>query len=155
VRARQAMVAESVVVVRTLVQKAPERHVRIMRQLARLLDRIRVPTARASVVWMVGAYHELMPKVGPDTLRVLAAGFRSEVSQVRRGLLSLSLPRSLARSLTHSHTLSISISNSNSIFHPLDPPSLGPSVPLFLSPTPPCITPVRALLWSKDVWKRM
>jgi vesicle coat complex subunit len=132
------MVAESVVVVRTLVQKAPERHVRIMRQLARLLDRIRVPTARASVVWMVGAYHELMPKVGPDTLRVLAAGFRSEVSQVRRGLLSLfpSLARSLARSLTrtlslHLHLqLQLDLSPSRSSF----PRSLCPSIPFSHSP---------------------
>jgi AP-3 complex subunit beta len=135
------MVAESVVVVRTLVQKAPERHVRIMRQLARLLDRIRVPTARASVVWMVGAYHELMPKVGPDTLRVLAAGFRSEVSQVRRGLLSLfpSLAHSLARSLARllAHSLSISISNSKLDLSPSRssfPRSLCPSIPFSHSP---------------------
>ena len=76
------MVAESVVVVRTLVQRAPEKHVRIMRQLARQLERIRVPTARASVVWLLGAYHHLLPAVAPDALRLLAAGFRAEVSQV-------------------------------------------------------------------------
>ena len=40
---RQDMVAESVVVVRALVQQAPEARVKIVRQLARLIDTIHAP----------------------------------------------------------------------------------------------------------------
>lgn len=51
---RADMVAESVVVVRALVQQAPESRVKIVRQLARMMESIQVPAARASVVWMIG-----------------------------------------------------------------------------------------------------
>jgi len=43
---RQDMVAESVVVVRALVQQAPEARVKIVRQLARLIDTIHAPDGR-------------------------------------------------------------------------------------------------------------
>ena len=50
-----------------LVEQAPEARVKIVRQLVRLMDKMKVPCARASVVWMLGAYHHLLPK-GPTHL---------------------------------------------------------------------------------------
>lgn len=84
-----ALVAECVVVVRTLVQQNPEARVRIIRQLGRSLDKITSPAARASVVWMLGAYHHLVPKVTPDALRQLAKSFKEEDPQVKVQVLNL------------------------------------------------------------------
>ena len=75
---QEDMVAESVVVVRTLVQQAPETRVKMIRQLARMLEKIRAPMARASIVWMLGSYHELVPKLAPDALRELVKSFKTE-----------------------------------------------------------------------------
>ena len=86
---QEDMVAESVVVVRTLVQQAPETRVKMIRQLARMLEKIRAPMARASIVWMLGSYHELVPKLAPDALRELVKSFKTEESQVKLQVLNL------------------------------------------------------------------
>lgn len=38
-------------------------------QLARLLDTIAVPMARASILWLIGEYVDCVPKLAPDILR--------------------------------------------------------------------------------------
>mmetsp|Transcript_56869 Transcript_56869/g.133332 ORF Transcript_56869/g.133332 Transcript_56869/m.133332 type:complete len:826 (+) Transcript_56869:127-2604(+) len=85
----EAMVAESVVVVRTLVQQAPESRLKIIRQLIRALPKIQAASARASIVWMVGAYHHLLPLMAPDTLRELAKSFKDETAEVKLQVLNL------------------------------------------------------------------
>lgn len=48
-----------------------------------MLKTVRVPLARASVVWIIGEYREKIPELAPDALRTLARGFPSEVCYFR------------------------------------------------------------------------
>jgi AP-3 complex subunit beta len=47
--------------------------------MARLMDTITVPAARASILWLLGEYSELVPTIAPDVLRKMAKTFISEV----------------------------------------------------------------------------
>lgn len=47
--------------------------------MARLVDSIAVPMARASILWLLGEYSDRVPKIAPDVLRKMAKTFISEV----------------------------------------------------------------------------
>lgn len=93
----EAVVAESVVVIKTLLQLGARestpiqarRHRAIIKHLARLLDSIKVPMARASIAWLVGEYSAAVPNVAPDILRKLAKSFRDEQDIVKMQVLNL------------------------------------------------------------------
>lgn len=72
--------AESVVVIKKLLQTQPNEHQEIISQMAKLMDHITVPQARASILWLLGEYSERVPKIAPDVLRKMAKSFISEVS---------------------------------------------------------------------------
>lgn len=67
--------------------------------MAKLIDYITVPAARASILWLIGEYCEKVPKIAPDVLRKLAKTFTEEVSLVH-----------CARSACHEDSI---------LFHPL------------------------------------
>lgn len=48
--------------------------------MAKLIDFITVPAARASILWLIGEYCERVPKIAPDVLRKLAKSFIEEVN---------------------------------------------------------------------------
>lgn len=73
------VVAESVVVIKKLLQTQAADHFEIISQMAKLLDFIAVPAARASILWLIGEYNEKVPKIAPDVLRKLAKTFTDEV----------------------------------------------------------------------------
>ena len=54
-------------------------HKDIISHLARLVDTITVPLARASILWLIGEYSDRVPKMAPDVLRKMAKGFIEEV----------------------------------------------------------------------------
>eukprot|EP00026_Physarum_polycephalum_P001606 Phypoly_transcript_01608.p1 GENE.Phypoly_transcript_01608~~Phypoly_transcript_01608.p1 ORF type:complete len:1062 (+),score=136.00 Phypoly_transcript_01608:71-3256(+) len=93
----EAVVAESVVVIKTLLQLGAKestpaqarRHRAIIRHLAKLLDSIKVPMARASIAWLVGEYADVIPKVAPDIFRELTKSFRDEQDIVKMQILNL------------------------------------------------------------------
>ncbi|KAF4526220.1 hypothetical protein B566_EDAN001905 [Ephemera danica] len=78
----QAVVAESVVVIKKLLQTQPSAHRDILVQMARLMDSVAVPQARASILWLLGEYSERVPKIAPDVLRKVAKTFVNEVSKM-------------------------------------------------------------------------
>lgn len=45
--------------------------------------RVQVPSAKASILWLVGEYCTLVPKIGPDVLRKCAKTFITEVNILR------------------------------------------------------------------------
>lgn len=47
--------------------------------MAKMIDKITVPMARASILWLIGEYSERVPKIAPDVLRKMAKTFISEV----------------------------------------------------------------------------
>lgn len=73
------VVAESVVVIKNLLQTQAADHFEIISQMAKLIDFITVPAARASILWVIGEYCEKVPKIAPDVLRKLAKTFTEEV----------------------------------------------------------------------------
>lgn len=60
-----------------------------MKQLAKLLQDVTVPKARASIVWVLGEYHQHVPLIAPDVLRVLAKSFTDEDELVKLQTLNL------------------------------------------------------------------
>lgn len=48
--------------------------------MAKLMDFITVPAARASILWLMGEYSNRVPRIAPDVLRKLAKTFVDEVN---------------------------------------------------------------------------
>ncbi|CAG8441070.1 3847_t:CDS:10 [Acaulospora morrowiae] len=84
-----AVVAESVVVIKRLLQLRPQDNVDMIMQLAKSLDQITVPMARASIFWLVGQYSQNLEKVAPDVLRKAAKTFTTEADVVKLQIINL------------------------------------------------------------------
>ena len=67
--------------------------------MARLVDSIEVPAAKAAILWVMGEYCERVPKIAPDVLRKMAKTFTNEdpavKMQVNSVLRSLHLQKHL------------------------------------------------------------
>jgi vesicle coat complex subunit len=61
----------------------------VVKQLSKLLQDVTVPKARAAIVWVIGEYHQHVPLLAPDVLRILAKSFTEEVHPTQHILLSL------------------------------------------------------------------
>ncbi|XP_055968535.1 AP-3 complex subunit beta-1 [Sorex fumeus] len=85
----EIVVAESVVVIKKLLQMQPAQHGEIIKHMAKLLDSISVPVARASILWLIGENCERVPKIAPDVLRKMAKSFTSEDDLVKLQILNL------------------------------------------------------------------
>ncbi|XP_015974342.2 AP-3 complex subunit beta-1 [Rousettus aegyptiacus] len=85
----EIVVAESVVVIKKLLQMQPAQHGEIIKHMAKLLDSITVPVARASILWLTGENCERVPKIAPDVLRKMAKNFTSEDDLVKLQILNL------------------------------------------------------------------
>jgi AP-3 complex subunit beta len=92
------VVAESVIVLKRLLQTpAAAENEAVIRQLARLLDTIAVPTARAAITWLCGEYHARIALYAPDVLRQLARSFALEHTEVKLQVLTLGAKLFVAR----------------------------------------------------------
>ncbi|XP_067279344.1 AP-3 complex subunit beta-1 [Pseudorasbora parva] len=85
----ETVVAESVVVIKKLLQTQPSQHSDIIKHMAKLFDNITVPMARASILWLMGEYCEHVPKIAPDVLRKMAKTFTSEEDIVKLQIVNL------------------------------------------------------------------
>ncbi|PWA26521.1 hypothetical protein CCH79_00001171 [Gambusia affinis] len=85
----ETVVAESVVVIKKLLQTQPTQHCDIIKHMAKLFDNITVPMARASILWLMGEYCERVPKIAPDVLRKMAKTFTSEEDIVKLQTVNL------------------------------------------------------------------
>ena len=86
------LVAESLIVIRHLIQKDPQRHINTVIGLARNLDTTTNPHARANIIWLVGEFAAGLPdddNIAPDVLRILAKGFADESEAVKLQILLL------------------------------------------------------------------
>ena len=74
------LVAESLTVIRHLIQQEPQAHINTVIRLAKNLDTTVNPQARATIVWLVGEFAGLPDdeNIAPDVLRILATGFTDE-----------------------------------------------------------------------------
>ncbi|XP_014213137.1 AP-3 complex subunit beta-1 [Copidosoma floridanum] len=87
----EAIVAESVVVIKKLLQTQPNEHKDIIAHMAKLMDFITVPQARASILWLLGEYSNRVPKIAPDVLRKMAKTFINEEDIVKLQTLNLAV----------------------------------------------------------------
>lgn len=85
------LVAESLTVIRHLIQHDPGSHEQTVIQLVKHLGLTTNPDARATVVWLVGEYAGLEPdrNFAPDVLRVLVQNFSDESETVKQQILLL------------------------------------------------------------------
>ncbi|KAF7726132.1 AP-3 complex subunit beta-2 [Apophysomyces ossiformis] len=86
----ELVVAESVLVLTRLLQVPSEEKARSVISLAKLLETIKVPMARANIIWLIGQHAESLPKVGPDALRQAVKNFTNENRATKLQILTLS-----------------------------------------------------------------
>jgi vesicle coat complex subunit len=85
------LVAESLEVIRHLIQRDPENHRTTVVRLAKHLDAATSPQARASIIWLVGEFAGLDPEnnIAADVLRILAKGFADEAEPAKLQIVLL------------------------------------------------------------------
>lgn len=59
--------------------------------MAKMTDKITVPSARASIIWLIGEYSDRVPKIAPDVLRKMAKTFCDEENIVKLQILNLAV----------------------------------------------------------------
>ncbi|CAN4101534.1 unnamed protein product [Withania somnifera] len=77
--------------IKTIIKHEPSSHDKVIVYLARKLDSIQVPSARAMIIWMLGEYNStghIIPKVLPTVLKYLAWTFSSEVLETKLQVLN-------------------------------------------------------------------
>ena len=74
------LVAESLTVIRHLIQQDPSSHIKTVIRLAKNLDTMTNPQARASIIWLVGEFAGVNDEdnIAPDVLRILVKWFADE-----------------------------------------------------------------------------
>ena len=85
------LAAESLTVIRHLIQQDAEGHAGTVVRLAKNLDSATDPQARATIIWLVGEFSGLNGKdnIAPDVLRILLKDFTSESEAAKRQILLL------------------------------------------------------------------
>lgn len=76
--------AESVVVIKKLLQTQAAEPKDIVIHMVRLLDNITVAQARAAILWLLGEHSQSVSHIAPDVLRKLAKTFPDEVSDCNK-----------------------------------------------------------------------
>lgn len=69
----------AVVVAKTLLQSQKSGTKPVITQLAKMVERVTVPPARAAILWLLGEHCERLPHLPPDVLRKMAKTFPDEV----------------------------------------------------------------------------
>lgn len=85
------LAAESLTVIRHLIQQDPTAHVATVVRLAKNLDSATDPQARATIIWLVGEFSGLNGEdnIAPDVLRILLKDFASESEIAKRQIILL------------------------------------------------------------------
>lgn len=91
----ESLACEAVVALRALLQQRQQSSEsglgQVLPHLVRYLEDLAAPTARASVVWIIGQYQREVPKLAPDVVRKLAKSFVGERQEVKQQIMGLSL----------------------------------------------------------------
>ena len=85
------LVAESLTVIRHLIQQDPSSHTKTVIRLAKNLDTATNPRARASIIWLVGEFAGIDGEnnIAADVLRILAKGFADEAEPAKLQIVLL------------------------------------------------------------------
>ncbi|KAK5661161.1 hypothetical protein OQA88_11052 [Cercophora sp. LCS_1] len=85
------LAAESLTVIRHLIQQEPTAHIATVVRLAKNLDSATDPQARATIIWLVGEFSGLNGEdnIAADVLRILLKDFASESEVAKRQIVLL------------------------------------------------------------------
>ena len=85
------LAAESLTVIRHLIQQDPDAHTATVVRLAKNLDSAAEPQARATIIWLVGEFSGLNGEdnIAADVLRILLKDFASESEAAKRQIVLL------------------------------------------------------------------
>lgn len=85
------LVAESLEVIRHLIQRDPDSHRTTVVRLAKHLDAATSPQARASIIWLVGEFAGIDSEnnIAADVLRILVKGFADEAEPAKLQIVLL------------------------------------------------------------------
>ncbi|ESQ44908.1 hypothetical protein EUTSA_v10010081mg [Eutrema salsugineum] len=87
------VLVQAVMSIQTIIELDPLCHEKVIIQLFRSLDSIKVAAARATIIWMVGVYCSLghiIPKMLTTVTKYLAWSFKSEASETKLQILNTS-----------------------------------------------------------------
>ncbi|KAK9683311.1 hypothetical protein RND81_10G131100 [Saponaria officinalis] len=85
---------QAVMSIKAIISRDPLTHDKVVIQLARSLDAVKVPAARAIIVWMIGEYNsvgERIPLMLTVVLKYLAYCFNSEAPETKLQILNTSI----------------------------------------------------------------
>jgi vesicle coat complex subunit len=87
----QNLVGEAIEVIRHLIQRSPDEHRKTVTRLAKNLDTLISPTARASIIWLVGEFAGYEPEnnIATDVLRILLKSYADEADEVKAQIILL------------------------------------------------------------------
>ncbi|AET39872.1 AP-3 complex subunit beta Ecym_5083 [Eremothecium cymbalariae DBVPG len=89
-RADKKVVASQINALRFLIQRDPIKHIGTVIKLSKMVNTFDlIPSAKAGLIWLIGEYVQIEPRVCPDILRLLIPNFSREHSQVRLQILIL------------------------------------------------------------------
>ncbi|OMO59005.1 hypothetical protein CCACVL1_25169 [Corchorus capsularis] len=82
---------QAIMSIKSIIKQDPPGHEKVIIQLIRSLDSIKVPAARAMIIWMVGEYSslgEIIPRMLATVLKYLAWCFISEALETKLQILN-------------------------------------------------------------------
>ncbi|GLT75421.1 hypothetical protein SLA2020_471500 [Shorea laevis] len=82
---------QAIMSIKSIIKQDPSSHEKVIIQLVRRLDSIKVPAARAMVIWMVGEYSSLgdiIPRMLTTVIKYLAWCFTSEALETKLQILN-------------------------------------------------------------------
>ncbi|KAG6535754.1 hypothetical protein ZIOFF_000781 [Zingiber officinale] len=85
------VLVQAIMSIKAIIKQNPDSYDRVIVQLACNLDRIKIPAARALVIWIIGEYSvigQIIPKVVPSILNYLAWSFTSEEPDTKLQILN-------------------------------------------------------------------
>ncbi|XP_061363718.1 AP3-complex subunit beta-A [Gastrolobium bilobum] len=87
----EGMVIQAIMSIKSIIKLDPTSYEKVIIQLIRSLDTIKVPAARAMIIWMLGEYcslGELIPRMLSTVLKYLAWCFASEALETKLQILN-------------------------------------------------------------------
>ncbi|KAB2084957.1 hypothetical protein ES319_A05G369700v1 [Gossypium barbadense] len=85
------VLVQATISIKSIIKQDPPIHEKVIVQLVRSLDSIKVPSVRAMIIWMVGEYSslgEIIPRMLTTVLKYLAWCFTSEALETKLQILS-------------------------------------------------------------------
>ncbi|KAH0454565.1 hypothetical protein IEQ34_016489 [Dendrobium chrysotoxum] len=88
------ILVQAIMSIKSIIKHSPARHEKVIARLARNLDVIKEPSARALIIWIVGEYcsiGQIMPNIIPNILKFLAWSFSSEILETKHQILNTAI----------------------------------------------------------------